>query len=64
LYLFALKRWTATGISYSFVLYPIVTVVLAAVLIDETITLLFLGGAAVVLTGVTVGALLPQKKPG
>jgi len=64
LYLFALNRWTATGISYSFVLYPIVTVVLAAVLIDETITLLFLVGAAVVLIGVTVGALLPEKKPG
>jgi drug/metabolite transporter (DMT)-like permease len=64
LYLFALERWTASGVSYSFVLYPIVTVVLAAILIDETITLLFLGGAAVVLTGVTVGALLPQNKPG
>ena len=61
LYLFALERWTATGISYSFVLYPIVTVVLAAILTDETITGLFLVGAAVVILGVTVGALLPVK---
>jgi len=61
LYLFALKRWTASGISYSFVLYPIVTVVLATFLTDEKISPLFLVGAAVVLLGVFVGALMPNK---
>jgi drug/metabolite transporter (DMT)-like permease len=63
LYLFALERWTATGISYSFVLYPIVTVVLASILTDETISPLFLAGSAVVLLGVYIGALKPMKKP-
>jgi drug/metabolite transporter (DMT)-like permease len=63
LYLFALERWTATGISYSFVLYPIVTVVLASILTDETISPLFLAGSAVVLLGVYIGALKPKKKP-
>jgi drug/metabolite transporter (DMT)-like permease len=61
LYLFALKRWTASGISYGFVLYPIVTVVLATFLTDEKISPLFLVGAAVVLLGVFVGALMPNK---
>jgi drug/metabolite transporter (DMT)-like permease len=62
LYLFVLKRWTATGASYSFVLTPIVTVILASLLTDETITLIFVAGAAVVLAGVYVGALTPAKK--
>lgn len=62
LYLLILKRWTASGISYSFVLVPIVTVVLASILIDETITPLFLVGAAVVLLGVTIGALMPLNR--
>jgi drug/metabolite transporter (DMT)-like permease len=63
LYIFVLGRWTASGASYAFVLTPIVTVVLASVLTDETISLIFLLGAAVVLAGVYVGALKPAKKP-
>ena len=63
LYLFILGRWTASGTSYGFVLIPIVTVVLASLVTDETISLFFLVGAAVVLAGVYVGALMPAKKP-
>jgi drug/metabolite transporter (DMT)-like permease len=63
LYLFILGRWTASGTSYGFVLIPIVTVVLASLVTDETISLFFLIGAAVVLTGVYVGALMSAKKP-
>ncbi|MGB3714071.1 MAG: EamA family transporter [Candidatus Promineifilaceae bacterium] len=62
LYLSILKRWTATGASYGFVLTPIVTVILASLLTDETIALVFVAGAAVVLAGVYVGALMPAKK--
>jgi drug/metabolite transporter (DMT)-like permease len=62
LYLFILRRWTATGASYGFVLTPIVTVILASLLTDETVSLIFLAGAAVVLAGVYVGALMPTKK--
>lgn len=62
LYLSVLKRWTATGASYGFVLTPIVTVILASLLTDETIALIFVAGAAVVLAGVYVGALMPSKK--
>ncbi|MGD2048594.1 MAG: DMT family transporter [Chloroflexota bacterium] len=63
LYLFILGRWTATGASYAFVLNPLVTVILATFLTDEVISLLFLVGAAVVLLGVYVGALMPGVEP-
>ena len=63
LYLFILGRWTATGTSYAFVLNPLVTVVLATFLTDEIISLMFLAGAAVVLIGVYIGALMPGKEP-
>ncbi len=63
LYLFILGRWTASGASYGFVLVPIVTVILATFLTDETISLLFLVGAVVVIIGVYIGALMPAKKP-
>lgn len=62
LYLFILGRWTASGTSYGFVLIPIVTVVLAGLVTDETISVLFLVGAAVVLAGVYVGALMADRK--
>ena len=61
LYLFVLRRWTASGTSYGFVMSPLVTVVLAAQLAGEQITVSFLAGAVLVLSGVVVGALLPSK---
>jgi len=62
LYLFILDRWTASGASYSFVLTPFVTMVLAALFLDETISPLFLLGAVVVTAGVYIGALRPSAK--
>jgi len=62
LYLFILSRWSASATSYGFVLIPIVTVTLAATLAGETITWVFLGGAALVLAGVWLGALAPVHK--
>ncbi len=61
LYMFVLSRWTASGTSYGFVMVPLVTIVVAANLAGETITVNFLAGAALVLAGVLVGALLPGK---
>jgi len=57
LYLFILGRWTATSTSYAFVLNPLVTVVLAAFITDEVISLMFLADAGVVILAVYVGAL-------
>ncbi|MGB7876269.1 MAG: EamA family transporter [Anaerolineales bacterium] len=61
-YLRVLNNWSASGTSYGFVLIPLVTVIVAAVLANEQITINFLIGAALVLAGVLVGALLPSRK--
>lgn len=63
LYLYVLGRWTASGTSYGFVIIPLVTVVVAASLAGEQITLSFIAGGVLVLAGVLVGALLPSKPP-
>jgi drug/metabolite transporter (DMT)-like permease len=60
LYLFVLGRWIASRASYSFVLIPIVTVVLSAWLDDEPVGAGLVLGGALVLAGVYVGAL---RKP-
>lgn len=63
LYLFILSRWTASGTSYSFVLIPLVTIVLASWLANEKITLQFMLGGTLVVLGVWIGALwVPKKK--
>jgi drug/metabolite transporter (DMT)-like permease len=58
LYLFAMRRWTASAVSYVTLLMPLVAVPLAALLLGEAITLAFVAGAVVVLAGVYVGAFL------
>ena len=58
LYLFALRRWTASALSYVTLLMPLVAVPLAAVLLGESITPSFLIGAIAVVAGVYVGAFL------
>jgi drug/metabolite transporter (DMT)-like permease len=56
LYLFVLRRWTASAVSYVTLLMPLVSVPLAAVLISEEVSLPFLVGGAIALIGVYVGA--------
>jgi drug/metabolite transporter (DMT)-like permease len=62
LYLYVLKRWVASRASYSFVVIPIVTVVLSAWLDDEPIGVGLALGGALVLLGVYVGALRAPEK--
>ncbi len=57
IYLIVLSRWTATATSYAFLLFPIATVILAAWLAREPVTLRFVAGGSVVLVGVWLGAL-------
>jgi drug/metabolite transporter (DMT)-like permease len=61
LYAFVLGNWPASRVSYGFVIVPLVTIVMASTLTGEIITINFLIGAALVLLGVLVGALLPSK---
>jgi drug/metabolite transporter (DMT)-like permease len=57
LYLVVLARWTASRAAYTFVLVPVVTVVLSAWLDDEPVGSGLVLGGLLVLAGVYVGAL-------
>jgi drug/metabolite transporter (DMT)-like permease len=59
--LFILSRWTASATSYAFLMFPISTVIIAAWLLDEPITISFLFGAVLVALGVWIGALSNPK---
>jgi len=56
LYLFIIERWTASATSYALLLMPLVSVVVAAIVVKEPITPILVGGALLVLAGVYVGA--------
>ncbi len=62
LYLFVLKRWTASATAYMFVLFPLVAVGAGAWLEGTPVTLSFMMGGSLVLGGVYVGAVL-QASP-
>jgi drug/metabolite transporter (DMT)-like permease len=55
--LYVLARWTASATSYAFLLFPLVAIVLGAILFQEPVQASFLLGGAVVLGGVYVGAI-------
>jgi drug/metabolite transporter (DMT)-like permease len=57
LYVLVLRYWSASRAAYTFVVVPLVTVVLSAWLDDEPVRLSLLLGGALVLAGVYVGAL-------
>jgi drug/metabolite transporter (DMT)-like permease len=62
LYLFIIERWAASATSYALLLMPLVSVVVAAIVINEPITPILIGGAALVLAGVYVGAFAPSLR--
>jgi len=51
------KNWTASASSYQFVLFPIVTITVSAMLTHEPVTPALLAGGALVLLGVYIGAI-------
>jgi drug/metabolite transporter (DMT)-like permease len=57
LILYVLNRWDASVTAYSFLLFPIATVIIASLLTEEVITISFVIGGAIVLAGVWVGAI-------
>jgi drug/metabolite transporter (DMT)-like permease len=62
LVLLVVRKWTASASSYMFVLFPVVTLVLAAWLVREPITSSAALGAALVMAGVWLGALFPTRR--
>ncbi len=62
LVLLVVRRWTASATSYMFVLFPVVTMLLEAWILDEPITAQALTGAALVMIGVWFGALSPGAR--
>jgi len=63
LYLFVLRRWTATGTSYLMLLMPLITVALGTIILGEAVSPAFLVGGLFVLAGVYVGAIAPAARP-
>ena len=57
LYLFTLRRWTASAVSYATLLFPFVGVTVATLQLGERFTPAFAVGGLVALIGVYVGAL-------
>ncbi|HRQ23353.1 MAG TPA: EamA family transporter, partial [Anaerolineales bacterium] len=56
MFVYVIKRWTASAASYAILFFPLVATVLAAWLANETVTPLFLAGGGIVIAGVWVGA--------
>jgi drug/metabolite transporter (DMT)-like permease len=61
LIVYVIRRWTATGASYQFVLFPIVSVIGGALLLEEDVTSSLVLGAPLVLVGVYIGALAGER---
>jgi drug/metabolite transporter (DMT)-like permease len=57
-----LSKWSASAVSYTGVLIPLVTVAVAALLAGERVTLTFVVGGAIALGGVYFGVLSGQSE--
>ena len=62
LFVVVLNRWTASAVSYQFVLFPIVSSLVAAWIADEPLSVSIAIGAVLAMVGVYVGALAPARK--
>jgi len=63
LYLYVLRRWTATATSYLLVVSPLVTVAVASLLAGERVSAPFIFGGVLVGSGVYIGALSGSATP-
>jgi drug/metabolite transporter (DMT)-like permease len=59
LFIFLVRRWTASAISFQFLLIPLATIPFSVALTGEVVTPLMLVGGVIVLIGVYVGVFLP-----
>lgn len=61
LYVFALRRWTASAVSYTTLLMPLVGIPVAAWMLGEQVSLSFAAGGVLAVIGVYVGAFLHAR---
>jgi drug/metabolite transporter (DMT)-like permease len=61
--LMVMRTWTSSATSYAFVLFPVMTLLIEAWLLDEPLTVRSVAGAVIVMTGVWFGALAPSAHP-
>jgi drug/metabolite transporter (DMT)-like permease len=64
LFVFVIGRWTASAVSFEFLLIPMTTIPFSALLTDEVITPIMLLGGAIILAGVYLGVLAPDRWTG
>jgi drug/metabolite transporter (DMT)-like permease len=57
LFLFLTRKWSASAVSYQFILAPLVSVTLGAVLLEEPVGAGVIAGVGLVVAGVWIGAL-------
>jgi drug/metabolite transporter (DMT)-like permease len=62
LYVVVVQRWSASAAAYQLVLFPLVSIPLSAILLDESVSASLLLGAPLVILGVYVGALAPDRR--
>jgi drug/metabolite transporter (DMT)-like permease len=62
LFIFVVRRWTASAVSFQFLLIPLATIPISAALTHEVITPQMLVGGAVVLVGVYLGVFAPSPR--
>lgn len=62
LFVFVIKRWTASATVYALTLMPVVAITLGALVKDEPVTVELLAGGALVMAAVYVGALSGRRE--
>lgn len=61
LFIYVISRWTASAVSFEFLLIPLATIPFSALLTDEVVTPIMLLGGALILLGVYLGTLMPER---
>jgi drug/metabolite transporter (DMT)-like permease len=62
LFLLVIRRWTSSATSYAFVLFPVVAIMLEALILDEPLSIRSVLGALVVMAGVWFGVIAPGAR--
>jgi drug/metabolite transporter (DMT)-like permease len=62
LFLFVLRRWTASATAYAMIIAPLFSILLGALILDEPVSGTFLAGGLMVVVGVYLGTFLRPSR--